>query len=344
VTGIPQGDCEALIDLYNATGGNAWVNKGNWAVSNTPCVDWPGVLCSGGRVSSLILSPAESPFVGTLAGTLPATLGNLTGLTTIDLASNELTGGIPEALGNLVNLQALDLSGNSLGGLIPGSLGLLTSLSVELDLHSNLLSGPIPVSLANLDSLIILDLGANDLSGSLTVLGEMTGLQFIDLRENAFSGAVPGEIGNLASLSRLDLSFNLPGFTSIGAGFGGALNLTDIDLSNNRLDGPISSEFLGLLQLTELDLSFNSLDGEIPEGITGLTLLEALDLSGNTILDIEVPNFAAMAGFTPTPPDVIAGELTLNPMVPPGCIGTSNPTVAALILAHNPGWVDCNPL
>jgi hypothetical protein len=339
VTGITQADCEALLVFYAATGGPNWTNPGTWASSKTPCT-WPGVTCTSNRVTSLILSPAEAPFVGNLTGSIPGAIGALSALQVIDFASNEMSGSIPPDFGSLSNLQALDLSGNNLTGAIPANLGFLTNLTVELDLHFNLLTGPIPTSFAALDSLLILDLGENNLSGDLTVLGEMASLDIIDLRQNAFSGVVPGEIGNLLNLSRLDLSANLPGFTSIGSGFGDALNLTDIDLSNNRLDGAISSEFLGLTQLTELDLSFNQLDGEIPDGITGLTLLEALDLSSNTINDMEVPNFTTMPGFTPTPPDVIAGELLL---VPNTCIGTSNPAVAALILAHNPGWVDCNP-
>ena len=53
VTGITQGDCEALLTLYGATGGPAWTNKGNWAVSKTPCTDWPGVTCFGDRVYAI---------------------------------------------------------------------------------------------------------------------------------------------------------------------------------------------------------------------------------------------------------------------------------------------------
>jgi hypothetical protein len=117
------------------------------------------------------------------------------------------------------------------------------------------------------------------------------------------------------------------------------MSLADLDISGNNFTSAAFAEITSILTLTELDLSFNSLTGDIPDAITGLAL-EALDLSGNAMNDMEVPNFAAMPGFTPTPPDVIAGELTL---IPNTCIGTSNPAGAALILAHNPAWVDCNP-
>jgi Leucine-rich repeat (LRR) protein len=333
VSGITKGDCEALVKLYNATGGGAWTNKGSWAVSKTPCT-WPGVTCTGNRVTRLILSPVEAPFVGNLSGSIPGSLGALTMLQEIDLASNELLGSIPPQLSQLSNLQGLDLSGNTLSGQIPGQLGALTNLTIELDLHSNLLTGPIPTTFGSLDSLLILDLGANNLSGDLSVLGGMSSLNVIDLRENAFSGVVPGEIGNLLNLTRLDLSANLPGFQSIGSGFGDAINLTDVDLSNNRLNGAISTEFLSLTALTELDLSFNQLDGVIPDGITSLIGLEALDLSVNTINDPEVPAFQVL-------------PLEELGVVPNTCIGTSVLATFNFIASLNPGfaatptWTNC---
>ena len=46
-------------------------------------------------------------------------LGNLTGLTWLNLSNNQLTGGIPPELENLTNLTALDLAANQLSGLVP---------------------------------------------------------------------------------------------------------------------------------------------------------------------------------------------------------------------------------
>ena len=57
-----------------------------------------------------------------LTGTIPAGLGRLFALTTLNLSTNSLTGAIPAELGWLTNLTELRLSGNSLTGCIPLSL------------------------------------------------------------------------------------------------------------------------------------------------------------------------------------------------------------------------------
>jgi Leucine-rich repeat (LRR) protein len=343
VTGMTQGDCEALLTLYAATGGPGWTDAAGWAVTKTPCT-WAGITCNGaGRVTSLILN-AEPPNPGNLSGSLPAELGNLTGLMTLEITTHDnLTGEIPSTLGNLVNMRDFDLSGNALSGGIPSSLGNMTLVNVEIDLHNNLLTGGLPASFQNLTQLTTLDLGGNNLDdeASLSVLGDMTGLMFIDLRNNAFIGEVPGVIGSLPSLIFLDLSDenNIGQWNSLGSGFGDSGSLATLDMSGNNFTNSVFTE-LPSVSLTELDLSFNSLTGDVPDGITAISSLESLDLSGNAFNDMEVPNFTTMPGFIPTPPDVIAGELTL---IPNTCIGTSNAANAALILAHNPSWVDCNP-
>ncbi len=191
VTGITKGDCQALLALYASTGGPSWTNKTGWVVDKTPCSGWFGVTCQGNRVFSIIMEQTPNDPGNNLIGVVPAALGNLTALDTLDLASGELAGGIPSSLGNLANLRGLDLSGNFLSGAIPSSLGNITSLTVEIDLHNNLLTGGVPASFQNLTSLDILDLGGNLLNNtaSLSVLGQMTALTQIDLRNNRFSGS-----------------------------------------------------------------------------------------------------------------------------------------------------------
>ena len=51
-----------------------------------------------------------------LDGSIPADLGNLFELTSLDLSNNSLTGAIPHEFGWLFNLSTLKLSGNSLTG------------------------------------------------------------------------------------------------------------------------------------------------------------------------------------------------------------------------------------
>ena len=133
----PSTDREALVALYNATGGLNWRNNTNW-LSGRPLGEWHGVTTdSNGRVVAMDL------YSNQLSGEIPAELGSLTNLTELRLHGNHrLTGEIPPELGNLTNLKVLWLFANQLSGEIPPELGNLTDLLV-LWLHANQLSGEI---------------------------------------------------------------------------------------------------------------------------------------------------------------------------------------------------------
>jgi hypothetical protein len=61
----------------------------------------------------------------------------------LDLSSSSLTGSIPSSIGYLTGLEELDLSENSLSGLIPSTLVDIAGLKY-LDLSSNYLRGRSP--------------------------------------------------------------------------------------------------------------------------------------------------------------------------------------------------------
>jgi hypothetical protein len=78
-----------------------------------------------------------------LSGPIPSTIGNLSGLSYLDVRGNELEGAIPNELGKLSQLMYLDLSANRISGLFPPNLCDLTLLSY-LNISDNMVSGAVP--------------------------------------------------------------------------------------------------------------------------------------------------------------------------------------------------------
>lgn len=92
---------------------------------------------------------------------LPADVLDRTDLTELDLSDNRLTGALPAEIGRLRNLRTLDASGNQMTG-VPAEVGRLSELET-LDLSDNRLTG-LPLELGNLKKLRVLDLRGNDVS------------------------------------------------------------------------------------------------------------------------------------------------------------------------------------
>ena len=163
-SGSVASDRAALVAVYNATRGATWLTSTNW-LSDRPLHEWHGVVTnSDGRVAELWLWGNQ------LRGPIPAELGELTELQTLDLRSNRLTGPIPAELGDLTDLRRLYLRSNQLTGPIPAELGDLTNLE-SLWLSNNNLTGPIPAWLGNLT-----DLESLRLEFIPAVLGGLTNL------------------------------------------------------------------------------------------------------------------------------------------------------------------------
>lgn len=81
---VPQAEADALIALYNATGGDDWANNSGWLLD--PVVgNWHGITTGGGHVTRINLQSNQ------LTGEIPAEIGNLTGLTHIYLYSNQFS-------------------------------------------------------------------------------------------------------------------------------------------------------------------------------------------------------------------------------------------------------------
>lgn len=185
VTQIPAIECDALVALYNSTGGDNWANNSGWLQLNAPCL-WYGVQCRDGHVTVLIVSHNR------LTGEIPARLGNLTNLTELSLCCNSLTGEIPPEMGNLTKIDSwFFLGGNRLTGSIPPELGKLL-LVRNFILGDNQLSGEIPRELGDLVLAEVFVLSGNLLTGEIPgELANLVNTNVFRLDGNQFIGVIP---------------------------------------------------------------------------------------------------------------------------------------------------------
>lgn len=275
---VSPAERKALLALYSGTGGARWANREGWGRPAGSECDWFGVYCDQARRTVEEISLPDNG----LTGKLPAKLGNLPNLRTLDLESNALTGAIPRDLGRLRNLRSLRLALNQLSGPLPKELGNLTNLEI-LSLSFNKLSGAIPANLGRLGNLVVLDLSRNALTGALPLqLGNLRSLQYLDLSANRLAGAIPVDLGRLTGLVSLYLGGNqLTG--GIPRALGSLAVLEQLGLNDNQLTGRIPPQLGNLSRLAYLDLERNQLSGLIPAKLGSLTSLQGLLLTGNRL-------------------------------------------------------------
>ena len=261
-TSMPAADRDALVALYEATGGVNWKNNANW-LSEAPLGEWYGVITDlSGRVTELYLSENQ------LSGAIPAEVGGLTNLTGLDLRGNQLNGAIPAELGGLTNLTGLDLAGNQLNGEIPVELGGLTNLTL-LDLSENELSGAIPAELGGLTNLTLLDLAGNLLSGAIPAeLGGLTNLTELQLADNRLSGCIPAELR--------DIEYDYDDLDTLGLPYCGAPEPTGTIADLNIYIGSdtVWKEVFDTLAAPEQSCIRDALDGELLESVLARPILD----------------------------------------------------------------------
>lgn len=145
-----------------------------------------------------------------LDGTMPSSLGRLSGLTFLYFDGLQLMGSIPSELGQLIKLKVLELSKNQLTGPVPSELGWLRQLE-GLNFGWNQLTGAVPSEMGLLTKLEVLWLcgGGNNLTGTMpSEIGELRAMTLLGFCGNRFSGTIPRSLGNLANLEMLSLGDN----------------------------------------------------------------------------------------------------------------------------------------
>ncbi|CAD5183939.1 unnamed protein product, partial [Musa acuminata subsp. malaccensis] len=214
---------------------------------------------------------------------MPSSVGKLSNLTELYLGGNSLRGIISEVhFENLTRLQVLDLYGTSitisigqswvppfqlrlvdltkcqLGPQFPEWLQFQTQIE-ELYLADCKIAGTMPAWFWNISSSTItyLDLSNNQIGGKLPSSLKFTKLVILFLYSNRFEGPLPTMLPS--TLETLYLSNN---------SFTGQLpiwpHVRFVSISDNMLDGGLSSSICQWTYLEYLDLSNNKLLGEIP--------------------------------------------------------------------------------
>ncbi|OAY73047.1 putative inactive receptor kinase [Ananas comosus] len=246
-------------------------------------INWYGVQCSAGRVSSIALGN-----VGLVGNISFSALTKMSMLQNLSLSNNQLIGVLPPEMGLISSLELLDLSNNLFSGPIPAQLTKLVNL-VYLNLSSNSFSGVLPPGFQNFRKLKYLDLQGNNFSGKVDeVFAELQGLVDIDFSRNQFSGSlksISDDSAITSSLRYLNVSHNgLSGELFLKGSVPLFDSLEVFDVSFNQLSGNVPS-FNFIVSLRILRLRENQFSGSLPEALfreTSMVLTE-LDLSCNQL-------------------------------------------------------------
>jgi RHS repeat-associated protein len=285
-----------LKSLYDDLQGGSWTNKTNWpatgswpsSASSAQFGTWFGVTVANGDIIAITLSTNK------LQGVLPANLGELIKLTSLNLSENQLSGTIPSSIGSLTELESLRLNSNKFTGSIPATIGTLSKLTL-LSLSRNQLTGSVPNSLGNLTNLTTLSVSENQLSGNIpTSIGDLVKLQTLSAFTNRFTGNIPSSIGRLVKLQTINLSNNqLTG--NIPSSCGALTLATFLNLGKNQLSGPIPPELGAMVAISELYLHENKLTGSLPASLKNLSKLRTLFLHTNQLSGTVPPELASLA-------------------------------------------------
>ncbi|KAJ0796248.1 putative protein kinase RLK-Pelle-LRR-VIII-1 family [Helianthus annuus] len=269
-------------------------------VGSDPCEDkWDGITCTDSRVTSITLASIN------LSGEISGDIGQLSELQMLDLSYNKgLTGSLTSDIGNLNKLSSLILVGCGFNGPLPDSLGSLPQLSY-LALNSNGFTGRIPPSIGKLTKLYWLDIADNKLSGSIPVSdGPTPGLDLLvnakhfHFGKNQLSGEIPPQLfSSKMTLKHVLFEDNqLTG--TIPSTLGLVQTLEVLRLDRNQLSGDVPSNINNLTLINQLFLSNNKLDGPLPN-LTGMAVLNYLDMSNNSFIASKIPPwFSSLQSLT----------------------------------------------
>ncbi|KAK9089740.1 hypothetical protein Scep_028822 [Stephania cephalantha] len=347
---------QALQVLYGSLNSPAQLT--GWSSSGAdPCGDaWRGVSCEGSSVVEIKVSGLG------LNGTMGYMLSNLLMLRTLDLSDNGIHDTIPYQLPP--NLTSLNLASNNLSGNLPYSISSMTSLNylnvshnsltqsigdmfanlsnlASIDLSFNNFSGDLPNSFSSLSNLSTLNVQSNKLSGSINALKDLP-LANLNVANNNFSGWIPRELNSIPNFTYDGNSFDNgpapppPPYTSPPpkrsrnnhSHQGPHTNSTPVSdsndsHSNNRSDQGLGAGYLvgivmgstlvGLCIMLALvfclrKFSKDKYDKERSPLTSTRNLVVGADRANSEIPELRVKSLAAVTDLKPLPTEKLIGE------------------------------------
>ena len=237
-----------------------------------------------------------------LHGTLPPQIGNLVNLEDLMVVNNyDIEGPLPDSMGQMVKLKYLMLRGNLITAL-PSTLGQMVSLIV-IDLQGNQLSGALPPNVQGLTKLRNVYISGNNLSGAFhSSYAQLTGMTLFFARDNQLT-TLP-DMSRWTNLTNIDVSFN-----PISNGFPSSIlnirSLRSLSMTNCGLTGTIPDRlFENMTSLTSVSLDRNQISGPLPKSLLNISTLQTLYLNDN-MMEGRIADY----NFTQLP---VLGTLTLS--------------------------------
>nr|GMD46592.1 probable inactive leucine-rich repeat receptor-like protein kinase At3g03770 [Ipomoea batatas] len=209
-------------------------------------------------------------------GQIPDIIHRLSSLENLDLGWNFLYGSVPASVSRMVSLQGLNLDGNFINGSIPEGFDKLSNLS-SLSIRNNRVTGELPSSMGGVTSLTYFGLSKNEVSGKLFDLSRLTRLQVLDLSDNRFESELPALPKGLLMAFFRNNSFS----NEIPQEYGLLLQLQQLDLSFNSLQGMPPAKLFSLPKIANLNLASNMLTGSLPSKLSCGNELGLVDISNN---------------------------------------------------------------
>lgn len=251
-------ECAALESFGKSLNYKQWKKSSAWLTSASVC-KWFGVTCASGRVTGLSLRDND------LSGELPASLGDLTRLTSLMLdgaqppsyagcsSTNLRYSALPPSFYALKRLQVFTVEDACLGGTLTdgdAGVGALTELTV-FSIHQNRVAGAFPFGFNRAPGLQVLKLDRNPISGAVPLFtGWGAALLTFDCNFCALSGPFPAmDFSKLTSLKQMYWDGNA--FTSLPASLGDAKALAEVSFNINSVRGEFPAGLCALKALTD---------------------------------------------------------------------------------------------